>query len=188
MRKYRQLKNNIFTYNNYTLCPLRDEDKYIILKTRNEQLYHLRQTEPLTTAKQEEYFKTVVAGLFEQEQPGQLLFSYLKGEEFTGYGGLVHINWRDKNAEISFVMKTELEKDYFELHWSNFLALLEKIAFGELQLHKIFTYAFDLRPHLYKVLVKNNYTEEARLKQHCLFKQNYIDVVIHSKWNTEKQP
>jgi RimJ/RimL family protein N-acetyltransferase len=188
VRKYKNLNNNIFTYNDYTLCPLRDEDKYDILKIRNEQIYHLRQTEPLTATKQEEYFKTVVNGLFEQEQPGQLLFSYLKGNEFIGYGGLVHINWKDKNAEISFVIKTELEQGYFAHHWSNFLTLLEKIAFGELQLHKIFTYAFDLRPHLYDVLLKNSYTEESRLKEHCLFGEKYIDVVIHSKWNTEKQP
>ena len=187
MREYKNLDNNVFILNDYTLCPIRDEDKYVILKIRNDQIYHLRQTELLTKEKQEEYFKTVVDKLFEQEQPGQLLFSYLKVNEFLGYGGLVHINWKDKNAEISFVMKTELEKNHFQLHWSNFLTLLEKIAFEELKLHKIYTYAFDLRPNLYPALNKNGYKEEARLKEHCLSGKKFVDVVIHSKWNTGEQ-
>jgi RimJ/RimL family protein N-acetyltransferase len=59
--------------------------------------------------------------------------------------------------------------------------LIEQVAFEELQLHKIFTYAFDLRPHLYEVLKACNFTEEARLKEHCFFNGSYIDVLIHTK-------
>jgi hypothetical protein len=33
-----------------------------------------------------------------------LLFSFLKNGECIGYGGLVHINWIDQNAEISFMI------------------------------------------------------------------------------------
>ena len=80
--------------------------------------------------------------MFEQEKPNQLLFSFLENGKFIGYGGLVHINWLDKNAEISFVMKTELEKEYFSIYWSNYLSLIEKVAFETLNFHKIFTYAF----------------------------------------------
>ena len=36
-----------------------------------------------------------------------------KKNNCIGYGGLVHINWIDKNAEISFIMNTELEMDIF---------------------------------------------------------------------------
>jgi RimJ/RimL family protein N-acetyltransferase len=150
---------------------------------RNQQIYHLRQNEPLTKEKQENYFATVVAGLFEQEKPNQLLFSFFENGIFIGYGGLVHINWVDKNAEISFVMKTELEKDNFAKYWSNYLKLIEKLAFEELNFHKIFTYAFDLRPHLYPVLESCGFKEEARLKEHCLFDGQFLDVVYHAKTN-----
>ena len=57
------------------------------------------------------------------------------------------------------------------------------MAFGELGLHKIYTYAFDLRPHLYKVLEDNGFTREATLRDHCLFEGAYKDVVIHSLFN-----
>lgn len=183
MRHYQCLQNNSFQNNSYRIEPIRDQDKYDILKIRNEQLYHLRQSQPLTIEKQEQYFATVVNSLFEIEKPAQLLFSFFRNEEFVGYGGLVHINWTDKNAEISFVMKTELEHDFFSEFWSNYLELLAMVAFDELKFHKIFTYAFDLRPHLYDTLLNCGFTEDARLKEHCFFDGKYLDVVIHSKIN-----
>jgi RimJ/RimL family protein N-acetyltransferase len=181
MRNYKCLGRQSFSNENFTLVPIRDEDKYEILQIRNEQIYHLRQTKPLTMEAQENYFATVVAELFEQEQPNQILFSLLKNNAFIGYGGLVHINWIDKNAEISFVMKTELEALHFEEMWINFLSLLEQAAFNALPFHKIYTYAFDLRPHLYQALEKSGFEREAVLKEHCFFEQKFMDVVIHSK-------
>ena len=65
----------------------------------------------------------------------------------------------------------------------NYLLLIEKVAFEELQFHKIFTYAFDLRPHLYEALENSGFIKDARLKDHCLFDNRYLDVVIHSKIN-----
>ena len=150
---------------------------------RNEQMYHLRQNSPLTKEKQDNYFDSVVSNLFEQEKPGQILFSYLEGQECIGYGGLVHINWVDKNAEISFIMKTELEQQHFEKHWGIYLKLIEEVAFQELKLHKLHTYAFDLRPKIYEVLEAANFKVEAVLKEHCFFNDEYIDVIIHSKFN-----
>lgn len=184
MRKYKCLKQNVFHNDVFRIEPLRDEDKYVILDIRNEQLYHLRQVEPLTKEKQESYFSNIVAQLFLEERPTQLLFSFFEGEEFIGYGGLVHINWIDRNAEISFVMKTALEKEYFAHYWSNYLKLIVQLGFEELRFHKIFTYAFDVRPYLYDVLLANNFREEARLKEHCKFEGKYLDVLIHSKINT----
>ena len=181
MRCYKVLTKQTFRAENYSLVPLRHEDRHDIMQWRNEQLYHLRQTKPLTTEDQDRYFTTVVAGLFEQEQPSQLLFSYLEGERCIGYGGLVHINWHDKNAEISFIMATELEEEFFEFHWKTYLGLIEQVASQELALHKIYTYAFDLRPHLYVALENSGYSREARLKEHCYYDGVYKDVLIHTK-------
>lgn len=183
MRTYQCLNQQVFKNGAFTLVPIRDEDKYEILAIRNEQLYHLRQSKPLTKEAQENYFATVVSGLFEQEFPNQLLFSFFENETFIGYGGLVHINWIDQNAEISFVMKTALETDFFAKYWSSYLKLIEEVAFEALNFHKIFTYAFDLRPHLYPVLTSCGFTEEARLKEHCFFDGHFLDVVYHAKIN-----
>lgn len=179
--KYSFLTTNRFCLGNYCIIPIRYEDRMDIMKWRNEQIYHLRQQKPLIEKDQDHYFQNVVGRLFEQDRPDQFLFSYLEGQKCIGYGGLVHINWLDNNAEISFVMETRLEKNHFHFHWKTYLALIEKLAFEEIGLHKIYTYAFDLRPNLYEVLESSGYEKDAILKEHCYFNGEFINVVIHSK-------
>ena len=181
MRTYKFLNKQQFTGQHYTIVPIRYEDRYLIMQWRNEQMYHLRQNAPLTQEQQDLYFNTVVAGLFEQERPGQILFSYLENEKCIGYGGLVHIDWVHQHAEISFIMDTRLETNSFEWHWKNYLPLIEELAFSELKLQKVFTYAYDLRPQLYTALEASGFTKEAVMKDHCFFDGRFVDVVIHSK-------
>ena len=182
MRKYKVLNNQKFHINEYSIIPIRDKDMYEIMKWRNEQIYHLRQNNILTVKDQENYFSEVVSNLFKMNEPNQLLFSFLEKEICIGYGGLVHINWIDKYAEISFVMNTSLEKDFFHKFWLIFLGLIEKVAFKELGLNKIFVYAFDVRSKLYEVLIDARFIKEARLKKHHKFKNEFIDVLIYSKF------
>ena len=182
--KYKALKRQFFSEGKYSIVPIRYEDRFSILKWRNEQLYHLRQNKPLTKSDQKNYFNTVINKLFEKEQPSQLLFSYLQDEECIGYGVLVHINWIDKNAEISFIMDTKLEKEHFSIHWKTFLKLIEQVAFNELKLYKIFTFAFDIRPHVFTPIEDSGFVKEATLKSHIFFSGAYKDVIIHSKFNT----
>lgn len=186
MSSYKILNNQCFSSGEYAIVPIRIKDRYAIMKWRNEQMYHLRQHEPLTKDNQDFYFNTVIAKLFEQEKPNQILFSYLKGDKCIGYGGLVHINWIDKNAEISFIMDTSLEKQTFEFHWIKFSELIEQVAFRKLHLHKVFTYAFNIRSYLYPILEKAGFKLEAELKEHCLFENEFISVMIHAKFNDTK--
>ena len=181
MNKYKCLNRNMYAVGEYQIVPIRLKDRHEIMNWRNEQIYHLRQREPLTKEKQDNYFEQVVKKLFDQVEPNQILFSFLKNDECIGYGGLVHINWIDKNAEVSFVMNTSLEGDNFIRYWSIYLDLIEKIAFSDLVLRKLYIYAFDLRPHLYKALELNSYFLDARLKDHCFFNGEFKDVVIYSK-------
>lgn len=183
-KNYLCLNQSVFQIDNYKIIPIRYEDRLDILKWRNEQIYHLRQDKPLNENDQDNYFNTVIKPLFEQEKPNQILFSYLEDDVCIGYGGLVHINWIDKNAEISFIMNTQLEKEFFSKHWVLFLRLIEQVAFRELHLHKIFTFAFDLRPHLYKGIEEAGFVKEATLKSHCFFNGEFKDVIIHAKFNT----
>lgn len=179
--KYKILQNATFSKEQFSIVPIRYQDRIAIMQWRNEQIYHLRQIKPLTEEDQERYFTNVVARLFDQEEPDQLLFSYLENENCIGYGGLVHINWIDKNAEVSFIIKTDLEKEFFKKHWNIYLGFIEKVAFRELDFHKLYTYAFDLRPHLYEAVESAGFTKEAILKEHFLHRGEYKDVVIHSK-------
>ena len=187
MREYKALTQQTYKNGEFEIVPIRHEDRFDIMKWRNEQIYHLRQSELLTIEKQDTYFENTIAPLFNQEKPNQLLFSFLQANECIGYGGLVHINWIDRNAEVSFIMNTQLEETSFSKNWSMFLNCLEQLAFGELEFHKIFTFAFDLRPYLYPVLEGNGFKREAVLKDHCLIEKVYKDVVIHSLLNKDIQ-
>jgi RimJ/RimL family protein N-acetyltransferase len=180
--KYNVLNNQRFSIGNHSIVPIRMDDRHAIREWRNEQMFHLRQDELLSKENQDNYFNTVVKSLFSQEQPNQILFSYLENNECIGYGGLVHINWIDKNAEISFLMKTAIKGKDYESNMITFMSLIDQMAFKELDFHKLFTYAFDVRPEIYETLEKSGFSKEATLKEHCLFNGKFIDVLIHSKF------
>ena len=80
MNNYKTLKNQEFTVGEYSLVPLRLEDRYEIMNWRNEQIYHLRQNEPLTKEKQDKYFFEVIADLFEKDQP-EIKYSFPSWKE-----------------------------------------------------------------------------------------------------------
>lgn len=183
MLKYIALKKQVVVLGSYSIVPIRLEDRYLIMEWRNQQMYHLRQDKFLTKEMQDDYFYKVISEIFDQQHPEQILFSYLKDSECIGYGGLVHINWIDKNAELSFIMKTELEEIEFELHWKNFLKMINEIATNDLCLIKTYTYAYDLRPKLYNALEDSYYKLEARLRKHKNIDNNFVDVLIHSRIN-----
>lgn len=181
---YHCLSTQIFRDGDFFIVPIRPMDRNLIMQWRNEQLYHLRQSKPLTKADQDHYFNNVIKPQFSEVNPNQILFSFLENDQCIGYGGLVHIDWESKNAEISFILKTSIEKALFTELWNNYLNMIEKVAFKELKFRKIYVYAFDLRPALYKILKQNNFMEEARLKDQKLVGNNrYVDVLIYSKIN-----
>tara|TARA_B110000908_G_C10158084_1_gene404629 strand:- start:415 stop:867 length:453 start_codon:yes stop_codon:yes gene_type:complete len=147
------------------------------MKWRNEQIYHLRQDKILTLEDQNNYFSNVISELFDQDNPKQILFSFLKNDICIGYGGLVNINWIDKNAEISFIMNTKFEHLFFYDYWYIYLKLIEDMGFKELNFNKLYTYAYDLRPKLYFVLEDSGYSKEKEIND------GPIKIVIHSKLN-----
>jgi RimJ/RimL family protein N-acetyltransferase len=185
--EYIALRKQDYRYGEYKIVPIRFEYRYLIMKWRNEQMYHLRQNKTLTTKQQDDYFKEVVAQLFRKKQPEQLLFSYLKNDKCIGYGGLVHINWEEKTAELSFIMQTDLEKNEFDLHWHNFIKMIEKVAFYDLNFNSIFTYAYNLRPHLYPMLEKAGFIQINKLPNELQIEGKAIDVIIHQKINPINQ-
>ena len=182
-KSYQVLKQQEYSSGEYKLVPIRSEDRYNIMRWRNEQIFHLRQDKELTIEEQDTYFENIVAKLFDQAQPKQILFSFLKDKECIGYGGLVHIDWQHKRAEISFVMKTENESLFFIEYWNHFLKMIEHVAFFALDFHKIYTYSYNIRPRLYEVLSLRKFIKEGELKDHICIENKYIEVMFHSKFN-----
>jgi RimJ/RimL family protein N-acetyltransferase len=178
---YECLKKQTYTYDDYIVLPLRWEDKLDIMNWRNAQMDVLRQSKVLTIDDQLRYFEKVIAPLFTQKNPEQLLFSMLFKDECIGYGGLVHINWQDKRGEVSFLLDNNRVSDetLYEKEFSIFLNIMKELAFKELQFNRLFTETYDIRPFHISVLEKNGFILEGRMKQHIYISDGYKDSLIH---------
>ncbi|MDO7853447.1 GNAT family N-acetyltransferase [Hymenobacter convexus] len=184
MPTYRPLSQADYRWHDYQLVPIRYEDREPIQAWRNAQLEVLRQAAPLTVEQQDAYFQRVVMPLFEQEQPGQLLFSLLHRGELVAYGGLVHISWADLRAEVSFLVAPERAADavIYRQDFRAHLRLLGKVAFEELKFNRLFTETYDIRPAHVAILEESGFRLEGRLRQHIqLAPGTFADSLMHGQ-------
>jgi RimJ/RimL family protein N-acetyltransferase len=186
-RFYQCLDKSAFASGAYKLVPVREEDRFKILRWRNEQIDILRQKEFLNEEKQNWYFENVIKNLFEIAYPEQLLFSLLENDSLIGYGGLVHIDWESRNAEISFLIETErnASQKIFESDFRSFLEMIVQIAFNALKFTKIHTTVFgiDQRIAYRKIIEAYGFEEEGRLRDHIFINGGLRDVFIYSLFN-----
>jgi len=178
---YKALKQQRFEYLPYAIVPIRMVDMSLIKDWRNAQLTVLRQKELLTEDVQRFYFNSVVTKLFDEENPKQILVSYLKNDLLIGYGGLVHIDWLDKRAEVSFLLDPIHVADSatYRIEFSVFLSLVKQLAFKELALNRLFTETFDIRELHVSVLEANGFLFEGRMRKHVLINSVFYDSLIH---------
>jgi RimJ/RimL family protein N-acetyltransferase len=188
MLNYRALPQTDIHWQYYQLVPIRYDDREAIRAWRNAQLEVLRQAEPLSEQQQEQYFQRVVMPLFEQEQPGQLLFSLLHRGQLVAYGGLVHISWLDRRAEVSFLADPARAAQplVYEADFQAHLRLLGQVAFGPLGLNRLTTETFDIRPAHVAILEAAGFRLEGRLRQHVrLAADTFVDSLMHGQLATD---
>ena len=107
MSIYKCLNQQSYFNGDYSLVPIRHEHRNEIMKWRNDQVFHLRQNGILTKADQDIYFQEVINPQKDENYPQQILFSFLRDSICVAYGGLVHIDWVNKNAELSFLIDSQ---------------------------------------------------------------------------------
>ena len=152
----------------YSLVSLRQEDMEHIRLWRNSQTAILRQNHPLSKEEQALYFTNVLLPSFSENEPRQILFTILHNEKLIGYGGLVHIDWQARRAEISFLLDTTIKEAsaHFKECFLQFLQVLKEIAFTELKLHRLIAECFDLRCELMTDLAQFGFEKEGILQDH----------------------
>ena len=180
-RKYGFLASNKYCSNKYCLVPLREQDMESIRKWRNEQIYALRQKKILTKDEQHNYFSQVVMKSFSEDKPECILFSFLTNHTCIGYGGLVHIDWKSKIAELSFIVDTDryTNKNLYESDFNSFLTLIFEIVFKELKFKKLFTETYDFRLYHIEILENFGFKEEKRIKGQVKRNGRFVDSVFH---------
>ena len=152
--KYSFLKFNNYSFENYTLLPLRYEDISKIKKWRNDQISILRQNKILTDADQENYYQELMKKSFFNPKPNEILFSFLLDNTCIGYGGMVYADWDKKTAEISFITETKRANlnEIYQNDFTAFTTILFRISFSELLFNKLTTETYGIRTNTLRIL------------------------------------
>lgn len=135
---YLCLKNQQYSSGAYTILPVKEEDMEQIRQWRNEQMSILRQKTTLSKEQQELYFTAEVLPSFNLDQPLNILFSFFKDSLLIGYGGLVHLNWKENSGEISFLLGSPNSHEVAIL-----IQLLLEVAFQDLKLETVTAEVYD---------------------------------------------
>ncbi len=175
------LKQNIWQLGEYVIAPLRKGDILKIKNWRNRQIDILRQEKPLTDEDQKKYYENVISPSFSSEKPAQILFSFILNKECIGYGGLVHINWNAKTAEMSYLVDPERTQNdlLYKKEFSIFISMIKTVVFTELNFQKIFTETYDIRPRHIKTLEDNGFEFKNRKKNYIKINDRYVDSLMH---------
>lgn len=175
------------SFRGYELTSIRMEDAETIMKWRNEQMSALRQSAPLTPSEQKNYFNNVVKPSLSQKQPDLILLRFTFENSLIGYGGLVHIDWGNQRAEVSFLLETERGKDTFQYgrDCSVFLNLLMRCAFDTLDLNKIYTYSYSHRSFHVNAVEASGFRRDGVLREDTKVDGEWVDAVIASCLKSE---
>ena len=157
------------------------------MKWRNEKKAELRQSAPLPALEQKNYFEKVVKPSLSQKQPELILLRFTFENILIGYGGLVHIDWTNQRAEVSFLLDTERGKDTFQYgrDCSIFLNLLMKCSFDALDLNKISTYSYSQRAFHVNAVEASGFRREGVLREDTKVDGQWVDAVIASCLKSE---
>ncbi|WP_136661383.1 GNAT family N-acetyltransferase [Nitratireductor sp. XY-223] len=152
-----------------------------IRQWRNDQIDILRQPAPITREEQQRYFERTIWPDKQAERPRNILLIYLNEREPIGYGGLVHMDWEQERAELSFLLDPQYERpserraDLF----GRFLLLLKRLAFEDLRLNRLYTETFATRRRHMETLEQAGFRPEGCLRQHVRINGTRVDSILH---------
>jgi SAM-dependent methyltransferase/RimJ/RimL family protein N-acetyltransferase len=178
---YACMKQQRISYQGYTIRPVQLSDIEYIRQWRNEQMDVLRQKNEISPAEQLAYYEKYIWSNSDDPHPPHLLLAYLINDQLIGYGGLVHIDWEHRRAEVSFLLDPRRTRDLqtYAQDFSTFLQLIKTLAFNDLRLQRLFTETYSTRKHHIGVLESSGFTLEGVLQQHVIINDRPIDSLIH---------
>lgn len=187
MKRYQCLPHSRLEHGIYAIEAVQPEHIEAIRQWRNAQLDILRQAAPLTREQQDLYFASHIWPDMQQAQPAEVLVGYFCQESLIGYGGLVHIAWEHGRAEVSFLVDPALAADEtgYRAHFSNFLALVKKLAFIDLRLRRLYTETYAIRACHIAALEQSGFRREGVMREHVWIGERPMDSIIHGCLETD---
>ena len=179
--RYRILPKSEIEFNGLLARTVNDQDIEFIRNCRNSQKDILRQNKTINKNDQILYYKNIVWPQCDLEKPELILLSLFRDNKIIGYGGLVHISWENKRAELSFVVSEKIsnEKSLYKKNFNDFLCLIKTLSFQSLDLSRLYTETYNIRPFHISILENNGFKLEGRLISHVIINNKKIDSLIH---------
>lgn len=172
---------SIANFNKRYLYPLSKEHLSKLKDWRNSQMNVLRQWKPLTEFNQEKWFQQI------SDDNTQVIFAIMSSDEqnkmsFIGYCGITNIDFKNRRAEISFLVNPIRAQDK-KLYREDFLSVLYMLCqygFERINLNKLFTETFAFREYHIKILEEFGFHLDGILRKHQFTKGQYHDSLNHS--------
>ncbi len=118
----------------------------------------------------------------DEAEPAQVLVALLERGRLIGYGGLVHISWPNRRAEVSFMTEGgRQDEPTFRADLAAFLDLMIELAGPRLGLHRLTTECYEFRTVFIDELERAGFEPEGRLRKHVRLDDRYVDSVLHGR-------
>ena len=181
MTAYACLPRSRITHQNYALRTIAPADIELVRQWRNAQMAVLRQEQEISKAEQVAYFERQIWPTLADSHPTNLLLAYLLDEQLIGYGGLVHIAWDHRRAELSFLLNPARAQTLagYRTDFLAFLQLIKNLAFEGLKLNRLFTETYAIREHHISVLEAAGFRLEGTLRHHVIVDGRAVDSLFH---------
>lgn len=182
MRRYQAWPDLRAESGGLALACVQDADIEPIRQWRNAQMDVLRQDRPISYGDQLAYFAQNIWPEMDTAQPRQILLSFRRGKELLGYGGLVHIAWPHRRAEISVLMRPDLASDRaaYDPLLGAFLLLIRDVGFNQIGLHRLYLETYAIRAAHIAVLEASGFGLEGRLRDHVRIDGAPVASLIHA--------
>lgn len=168
---------------NYELDSLRKSEMECVRLWRNSQIEVLRQSSPLSKFEQENYYLNSVLPDKLSPFPSNILLSIRRLGVLIGYGGLVHIDWTSRQAEVSFLLSPEIMKNEvdYEDAFKAYLTLVGILAKEILSLNELNSETYEFRKRHIELIEFCGFTATGFLEKKAFVNGQYFRSILHTK-------
>lgn len=127
---------------------------------RNAQTSVLRQNGKISFGEQVDYYNKSIVVDQKSLSPKNILFTLWVRRTLFGYGGLVHIDWNAREAEISFLIRPDWnQREIFSKSFLLFQDFLVKLCIRKLGILSLTAEAFDIdeRKSIISLLIQSGF-------------------------------
>lgn len=181
IRVYRCINLQEFHFGRFSLETIQDEDIEDIRGWRNAQIDILRQSGEISPSQQKKYFEDFIWPTMALDNPKNILLTFFENNKRIGYGGMVHISWEHRRAEVSFLLDPVLARDptAYAVYFSAYLSMIKEFAFSLLNFKRLYTETYDFRKKHIEILESCSFKFEGQMRKHIMIGDKHHDSLIH---------